>query len=396
MRYYVSNQSNEFNFETLEASFQKMKKAYSTIIKCQDIILTAESEMDIYIKICKTLVDEGPYKLAWIGSIDSDPEKKVTPVAEAGFEKGYLSSINVTWGDSIYSRGPVGTAIRECKEQLVNDVMTDINFLPWREKAKEYGYRSVIAIPIQSNGEIIGALAVYSNSKNAFKKEEVELFQRLTKNIAQGIYILRLKKEREEAQKAQYEILLKTIDAFVLAVEKRDPYTAGHQKRVTSLAVAIAKKIGLSKKRIEGLRLGALIHDIGKIYVPGEILNRPGKISKPEFDLIKLHSEIGQEIISGIDFPWDIEKMIIQHHERLDGSGYPNGLMEKDIIIEAKIIAVSDVVEAISSHRPYRPALGIKAALDEIKLGRGKHYDPKIVDFCVEIFESENFQWETF
>lgn len=394
MRCYVKNQTNKFNVEKLEMSFQRMKNAYSTIIKCQDIIVTAENEMDIYTKTCKTLVDEGSYKLAWIGSIGNDSEKKVIPVAEAGFKKGYLSSINISWGDNVYSRGPVGMAIRECKEQLINNVMTDINFLPWREKAKEYGYKSVIAIPIESNGDVIGVLSVYAESQDAFEREEVELFHRLAKNIAHGIYILRLKKEKEEAQKAQNESLLKTIDAFGLAIEKRDPYTAGHQKRVETLAVAIAKKIKLSKECIEGLRLGALIHDIGKIYVPGEILNRPGKISKPEFDLIKLHSEIGEEIISGIDFPWDIKNMISQHHERLDGSGYPNGLTEKEIIIEAKIIAVSDVVEAISSHRPYRPALGIKIALDEIKLGRGKLYDPYIVDSCVELFENENFQWE--
>lgn len=389
----MKNQSSDFKVENLEISFQRMRNAYSTVIKCQDIIVAAKNEMEIYTKICKILVDEGPYKLAWIGSIGNDSEKKVIPVAEAGFKKGYLSSINISWGDNVYGQGPTGRAIRECREYLMKDIMKGMDYLPWREKAKEFGYRSSIALPIESEGNIIGALNVYSNSKDAFKNEEVELFHRLTKNIAQGIYVLRLKKEREQAQKAHYEILLKTIDAFVLAIEKRDPYTAGHQKRVTKLAVAIAKKLGLNEERIEGLRLGALIHDIGKIYVPGEILNRPGKITKPEFDLIKLHPEIGEEIISGIDFPWDIKKMIIQHHERLDGSGYPNGLMEEAIIIEAKIIAVSDVVEAISSHRPYRPALGIKVALDEIKLGRGKHYDPEIVDFCVELFEIEGFQW---
>lgn len=370
-----------------------MRNAYSTILKCQDIIVATKNEIEMYTKICKILVEEGPYKLAWIGSIGNDPEKKVTPVAEAGFKKGYLSSINISWGDNVCGQGPTGRAIRECKEYLMKDIMKNKDYLPWREKAEEFGYRSSIALPIESEGNIIGALNLYSNSKDAFNSEEVKLFNRLTKNIAQGIYILRLKKEREEAQRVNYEILLKTIDAFVLAVEKRDPYTAGHQKRVTKLAVAIARKLGLDEKCIEGLRLGALIHDIGKIYVPGEILNRPGKITKPEFDLIKLHSEIGQEIISGIDFPWDIKKMIVQHHERLDGSGYPNGLMEEEIIIEAKIIAVSDVVEAINSYRPYRPALGINVALDEIKLGRGKLYDPEIVDFCVELFEIEGFQW---
>ncbi len=390
----MKNQVEEFKGEKLEETFERMRSAYSTIIRCQDIIVTAESEMEIYRGICKVLVEEGPYKLAWIGSADKGPQKKVIPIAQAGFKKGYLSSVNISWGDNIYGQGPAGRAIRECKTQLVRDVIEDENFLPWREKAREYGYRSIVSLPIESGGNTMGVLLVYSDVESAFKREKVEVFQRLAKNIAQGISLLRLKREREASQRTHYEILLKTIDAFVLAIEKRDPYTAGHQKRVTDLAVAIGKKAGLNREQIEGLRLGALIHDIGKIYVPGEILNRPGKLTKPEFDLIKLHSEIGREIISGIDFPWDIEKMIAQHHERMDGSGYPRGLKGKDIIMEARIIAISDVVEAISSHRPYRPALGIAAAMEEIKVGRGEKYDPRIVDLCVELFEREEFHWE--
>lgn len=390
----MKNQVEEFKGEKLEVSFERMRSAYSTIIRCQDVIVAAESEMEIYRGICKILVEEGPYKLAWIGSVDNDSQKRVTPLAQEGFKRGYLTSINISWGDNLYSQGPTGRAIREGREHIIKDIMTDINYLPWREKAREYGYRSSMALPIEFDGNIIMVLNVYSDRRDAFKREEVELFQRLAKNIAQGISLLRLKREREVSQKTHYDILLKTIDAFVLAIEKRDPYTAGHQKRVTDLAVAIGKRSGLNREEIEGLRLGALIHDIGKIYVPGEILNRPGKITKPEFDLIKLHSEIGREIISGIDFPWDIEKMIAQHHERMDGSGYPRGLKGEEIIIEARIIAVSDVVEAISSHRPYRPALGIAAAMEEIKEGRGKKYDPRIVDLCVELFEREEFHWE--
>ncbi len=390
----MENQIKKFNDKELEASFERMRSAYSTIIRCQDIIVTAETEMEIYEEICKVLVEEGPYKLAWIGSVDSGPQKRVVPVAQAGFKRGYLSSINISWGDNIYGQGPTGRAIREGREDIAKDIMTDTRCLPWRERAIEYGYRSSMALPIECGGRIGGVLNVYSEHRDAFNKEEVDLFQRLTKNIAQGIHLLRLKRESEAAQRTHYEILLKTIDAFVLAIEKRDPYTAGHQKRVTDLAVAIGEGMDLGRNKIEGLRLGALIHDIGKIYVPGEILNRPGRLTKPEFDLIKLHSEIGREIISGIDFPWEIEKMIAQHHERLDGTGYPGGLKEEEIIVESRIIAVSDVVEAISSHRPYRPSLGIEAALEEIRSGRGTKYDSQVVDLCVDLFESGRFQWE--
>lgn len=390
----MNNQIERFKDRELENSFERMRSAYSTVIRCQDIIVTAETELEIYEEICKVLVEEGPYKLAWIGSVDSGPQKRVVPVAQAGFKRGYLSSIDISWGDDIYGHGPTGRAVRECREQIVKDIATDAGYLPWREKADKYGYRSSMALPIEYGGSVGGVLNVYSEHRNAFSTEEVDLFQRLTKNIAQGIHLLRLKRESEAAQRTHYEILLKTIDAFVLAIEKRDPYTAGHQKRVTDLAVAIGEGMGLGRNQIEGLRLGALIHDIGKIYVPGEILNRPGRITKPEFDLIKLHSEIGREIISGIDFPWEIEKMIAQHHERMDGTGYPEGLKGEEIIVESRIIAVSDVVEAISSHRPYRPALGIEAALEEIREGRGSKYDPQVVDLCVDLFEKGRFQWE--
>lgn len=390
----MENQIKKFNDKELEASFERMRSAYSTIIRCQDIIVTAESEMEIYEEICKVLVEEGPYNLAWIGSVDNSPQKRVVPVAQAGFKRGYLSSINISWGDDIYGQGPTGRAIREGREDIVKDIVTDTRCLPWRERAIEYGYRSSMALPIKYGGRIDVVLNIYSAHRDAFNREEVDLFQRLAKNIAQGIHLLRLKRESEAAQRTHYEILLKTIDAFVLAIEKRDPYTAGHQKRVTDLAVAIGEGMDLGRNKIEGLRLGALIHDIGKIYVPGEILNRPGRLTKPEFDLIKLHSEIGREIISGIDFPWEIEKMIAQHHERLDGTGYPGGLKEEEIIVESRIIAVSDVVEAISSHRPYRPALGIEAALNEIRSGRGTKYDPQVVNICLNLFESGRFQWE--
>jgi HD-GYP domain-containing protein (c-di-GMP phosphodiesterase class II) len=137
-----------------------------------------------------------------------------------------------------------------------------------------------------------------------------------------------------------------------------------------------------------------MIHDIGKINVPGEILNRPGRITKHEFEIIKPHSQLGYEIIQGLNFPWPIEKMILQHHERIDGTGYPKGLMGDEIITEAKIIAVADVVEAISSHRPYRVALGIQAALAEIKNRKGSSFDSSIVDICVGLFEKKEFHWK--
>ncbi|MES9965176.1 MAG: HD domain-containing phosphohydrolase [Candidatus Sedimenticola sp. 20ELBAFRAG] len=196
----------------------------------------------------------------------------------------------------------------------------------------------------------------------------------------------------EKQQQEQLKRSLKqAVQAVALTVEKRDPYTSGHQQRVAELAATIATAMGVDPDVTEGVRMGGLIHDIGKIYVPAEILNRPGKLSENEYHIIHTHTQVGHDIISKVDFPWPVKDMIHQHHERLDGSGYPQGLKDGDIILEARILAVADVVEAMASHRPYRPGLGIERALEEIEANSGKLYDPDVVEACVRLFREENY-----
>jgi len=179
-----------------------------------------------------------------------------------------------------------------------------------------------------------------------------------------------------------------TIHTVTMAVELRDPYTAGHQRRVADLACRIAKKMGLDDNRIHGVRLGAMIHDIGKIGIPAEILSKPSKLSAVEIQLVREHASMGYQILKDIQFPWPIAAIAHQHHERMDGSGYPNGLRGEEILLEARIVAVADVVESISSHRPYRPTLGLQPAVDEIKSHRGTRYDAEVVDACLEILSA--------
>lgn len=200
----------------------------------------------------------------------------------------------------------------------------------------------------------------------------------------------RAEEERGHFAERLQRSLLQTIRAMAMTIEKRDPYTAGHQERVAELAVAIGRELGLDQQRIEGLRLGALIHDIGKISVPAEILNRPGKLEPEMFNIIKMHPVIGYDIISGIDFPWPLSDMVLQHHERLDGSGYPKGLQGDAILQESRILTVADVVEAMAAHRPYRAALGLERALDEIERGKESLYDGEVVDACLKIFREGN------
>ncbi len=183
------------------------------------------------------------------------------------------------------------------------------------------------------------------------------------------------------------------IDVVATMVETRDPYTAGHQRRVADLSIAIARELRISEEQIEGLRLAALTHDLGKVAIPSEILSKPGRLTDIEFQLIKTHAQVGYEILNNnkADFPWPIKTIIHQHHEKLDGSGYPRGITGDDILLEARILTVADVVEAMASHRPYRQALGIEKALKEIHEHRGIHYDPAVVDACLQVFEENRF-----
>lgn len=207
----------------------------------------------------------------------------------------------------------------------------------------------------------------------------------ISRTVLYAIERKTLEMERQASAERMKTVLMQTVRAMSLTLEMRDPYTAGHQRRVAQLAVAIGRAMGLSPTTLEGLHTGALIHDLGKINVPSDFLSRPGKLSDAAFGVVRSHAAVGAEIVAGIDFPWPVATMIRQHHERLDGTGYPLGLSGDQIIPEARILAVADVVEAISSHRPYRPALGMDAALAEIRDHVGTRYDPEVVRVCEAI-----------
>ena len=203
----------------------------------------------------------------------------------------------------------------------------------------------------------------------------------------------KMEKERQENIERLRSSWGATINAMAVTVETRDPYTAGHQKRVADLARAIASEMKLTNEQIDGIRMASMIHDIGKISIPSEILAKPTKLTELEFNLIKTHSQSGYNILKDIDFLWPVAKIILQHHERINGSGYPNGLKEDQILLESQIVAVADVVEAISSHRPYRPAFGVNIALNEITKNRGILYNPKVVDACLRLFNDKNYMF---
>ena len=203
------------------------------------------------------------------------------------------------------------------------------------------------------------------------------------------------RKKAEEQLEESMEKLGKALEGSIRAiartVETRDPYTAGHQQRVADLACSIAREMNLPPHQVEGIRMGGVIHDLGKVSIPAGILSKPGRISSLEFELIKTHPTTGYEILKTIEFPWPIARMVLQHHERLNGSGYPSGIGADEILLEARILGVADVVEAMASHRPYRPALGIERALKEVEDHKGTLYDANVVDVCVRIFREKRF-----
>lgn len=276
-------------------------------------------------------------------------------------------AVSDVWGEEVF-----GDVIRGYLDRCLAG--EDINYKAWfRFKALGLKYFDVYYHPYRNpSGEVTHAVVI-SHDVTEMKLADDQIQQSF----------LKLQNAME-----------KTIDSLASTIGMRDPYTAHHQRRVTKLTCAIAKEMNLSEDMIDGIRLASLVHDIGKMHVPAEILNKPGKISDVEFDMIEIHCKAGYDILKEVDFPWPIAEMVLQHHERLDGSGYPSGLKGDDILRESRIIAVADVVEAMCSHRPYRPALGVDSALDEIVKERGTLYDSEVVDSCVSVFREKGFVFE--
>jgi len=252
-----------------------------------------------------------------------------------------------------------------------------------------------LLVPLKNNGHLAGMLLLGNKiSRQPYSKEERRLLEMVSADVAVSIDNANLYENMKQKQSELQKAMDGVIHAVSLVVESRDPYTAGHQRRVAELARTIAKEMGLSEWQMMGIHVAGLLHDVGKVAVPSEILSKPGKISENEFNIIKNHCQVGYEILERIDFPWPVTRAILQHHERLDGSGYPQGLSGEDIILDARILGVADVVEAMSSHRPYRPALGLDSALKEISQASGILYDTEVVEACLALLKKNQPEFE--
>jgi len=385
-----------------ETAIQHANRALTSLSMVNRTLVRATDENELLQAICQAIVEQHGYRLAWVGYVQHDENKSIKVMARAGHDNGFLDALQLTWAETEFGMGPSGRAVRMGKTQICQNLASDPLYQPWRDEALRHGFVADIALPLlRRSGAVFGILHVYAPEMNAFTPAEAELLEEMAGDLAFGIRSLHVRHERDQAHEEirQHSAKLQnsledTVRAIASIVELRDPYTAGHQSRVADLAAAIARQMELSDSEVHGIHLAGVLHDLGKIQIPSEILSKPGRISTIEHSLIKTHPQAGHDILKGIDFPWPIAKMVLQHHERLDGSGYPNGLKNDGIILGARILAVADVVEAISSHRPYRPGLGVDVALAEITNHRGTQFDPQVVDACLVLIRDRGYQFK--
>jgi PAS domain S-box-containing protein len=266
--------------------------------------------------------------------------------------------------------------------------------LPLNQDELAEGLRAFAVLPLIFENRVIGCLNLASKKLEEVSEINREVLKVAATLMGEGITRLKIEEELKLSNQKLQKAMKSTIQATALILEKRDPYNAGHQKRMTKLACAIAEEISLPKDKVEGLYIAGIIHDIGKINVPTEILSKPGRLSEIEFSLIQTHPQVGSDLLKEMELPGEVSSIVLQHHERMDGSGYPSGLSGEAILLEARILAVTDVVEAMASNRPYRPALGLDQALEEITKNKGKLYDPEVVDACWKLFKEKGFKFE--
>ncbi len=378
----------------VEANLRRLNWALLALSKGNSAISQASSEIELIESCCESITNKNDfYPVCCVLEVTDDANHplKIYNLSGNGkmlYHNQEIHNTELPGQDcilkSIFSKKPETQNIVEKRDYLVTDGILN----------------SVLALPLTSHHKISFILAIYSKHTDAFKETEIRMFQELGQNIILGIEHQRTQNAYEDTKLLKEQQTLKlehslqnTISALGVMLEVRDPFTSGHQKRVASLAVAIAEVYGLEPQRIQWLNLAACVHDIGKITVPSEILSKPSRLTAPEFAIIKTHPEVGFQILKDIEFPGPIAEIVRQHHEYIDGSGYPFGLKGSAIMLESKILTVADIVEAMSSHRPYRPALGIEMALNELKKMKVKKLDPKAVDICVELFNKNDFKF---
>ncbi len=373
-------------------AFARTARALKALGAGNHALVHAKSEVQLYADMARAVVEAGGYRMAWVGLVEQGEGLPIRPVGVFGDDTGYVPTMQISWSDSELGGGPTGQCARSGQPVVSRDVDTDPVMAPWRGKELAAGFAATAAFPLKDDDRVFGTMTMYAEDKLAFDDEELALLAEMAEDLAYGVLNLRAGVLNAENLRQLERSMESTVAALASTVEIRDPYTAGHQRRVAEIAVKIGAMLELPEPQLQGLKFAATIHDIGKLSIPAEILSKPSTLTAIEYALIKGHAESGFEIVKDIDFPWPVAEIIRQHHERQDGSGYPRGLKGEQILLEAKILAVADVVESICSHRPYRPARGIGVALEEVAKGRGTLFDAEVADACCTLFRERGYQ----
>lgn len=377
-----------------QLALERKNGALKILVAAYDAVSSGRSRQECLQLLVEAIAAADDCPVAWIGKAINDDEKSIQPLNWAGPASGFPQTAIFRWDNGIYGMGPAGTCVKTGRPSLFHDIQSDVVDASSKDSFVKYGIRSAVAIPITVADGDIFVLHITANTPQQFSEDDNETYGMVAKILRVMLDTADITFQFNQSESARLQVanrLQKAMSGAVAAlatvVEKRDPYTAGHQQRVAEFAVAIGKELGLSDDRIEGLRIGAWIHDIGKIGVPTEILSKPGRLDHTEIALIQRHAEIGYDIVKNINFGWPVEKIVHQHHERIDGTGYPQGLKGDQIQLEPRIVAVADVIESMATDRPYRKSIPWNAVIDEITNGRGAKYDINVVNAAMRVLD---------
>lgn len=380
-----------------ENAHKRSRIAFKIIGECVLEMAQAENKPEMIRAICRTLVEKAGYRLAWVCDRGQDG-KCMTPAIFSGHRSEHLETYDAGLGMEENKHNPAGMIIQAGTPFIAQNILNDPHFAFWRKDAVRNGYASILGLPLRDKDKLFGALCVYSVEPFGFEEGELRLLTALAADLAFGVTSFRIRAEGGAAaqQRELYlshmrDSLVDTIECITEVIKTHGSHHPGNEAWIAELARSIAKEMGLSDEQVKGIRLIGLMHDIGEFSVSPEILNKPGKLTAEETSLMRTHCQLGYDMLKKIDFPWPVAEAVLQHHERLDGSGYPRGLKGDQILLEAGIIGVTDAIVAVAYEQHHQPDLGIAAALAEVEKYRGKLYDPAVVDAALRLFREKGF-----
>jgi PAS domain S-box-containing protein/putative nucleotidyltransferase with HDIG domain len=367
-----------------EAHVLRLNRLYATISQINEAIVRASDRDNLFSLICRVAIDYGQFSMAWIGLVDGSSDL-VVPVAAAGSELAALNDMDIRYRDEYRGAGVVGRAIRAGRCAICQDITGDPGMAAWRESALSHGYHSVAAVPFRSQGSIIGALAVYAAEPNAFDAEDEGLLDQISGDLSFAIDSIDAGAKRKQAEASLVTAYDTTLEGWAKALELKDNETVGHSRRVIEKTVAVARVLGVPEDELVHIRRGAILHDIGKMGIPDQILHKNGPLTGEERQVMMKHPQTAFDFLSSISYLQKAIDIPYCHHEKWDGTGYPRGLQGTQIPLAARIFAVVDVWDALSSDRPYRSAWPAEAVLNYLRSESGRHFDPQVVEAFMQV-----------